>query len=126
MKLSKKDVPTGVFILSGIFFIQGFYRIGFFLLEGFHFLISGQISPISAIIDLILGSVLIICGSWLISLKPNGRMLAMIISILYLLFAIARVSRGGSLAAGAIDGIIAAIILIYLNMPEIKKIFNQF
>ena len=118
MKRSGKDVPTGVFILAGLSFLKGFHYIIFGLIAIMH-------SFMTTIISLIMGSLLIVCGSWLISLQSRGWMLATIGSILYLLYALAKISLSGSLAAGLIEAIIAVIILYYLNRTDTKQAFRR-
>ncbi|OQB20399.1 MAG: hypothetical protein BWY13_01177 [Euryarchaeota archaeon ADurb.Bin190] len=118
MKRISKDVPTGIFILAGISFLQGFHL---FLTA----LLAISTSFTAAIIDLILGAYFIICGSGLVKLKFEGWMLAAIAAAVYLLLALAKIALGGSLTAGIIDIIIGGSLLIYLNRPEIKKIFEK-
>ena len=122
MKRSGKDVPTGIFILAGIAFIQGFYHVLLALIAIFH-------SPMTAIVHLIIGSLLVICGSGLIKLQFQGWLLANIGSAIYLLQALARIALGGNtpevMTAGIIDVIIAGGLLIYLNRPTIKNIFGH-
>ena len=117
MKRSGKDVPTGIFILAGIAFIQGFYYILTALIAIFH-------SLTTSFACLIIGSLFILCGSGLIKLQYPGWILANIISAVYLLLALARTTLGGNMTAGIIDVIIAVTLLIYLNRPAIKKIFG--
>ncbi len=118
MKRSGRDVPTGVFVLAGLAFLSGFVYILFGLIAIMRF-------PTTATTSFIVASLLIICGSWLISLQPRGWMLATVISGLYLLLALANISLSGNLAAGLIDAIIAAIILVYLNIPATKRVFGR-
>lgn len=99
MKRIGKDVPTGIFILAGISFLQGFHL---FLTA----LLAISASFTAAIIDLILGAYFIICGSGLVKLKFEGWMLAAIAAAVYLLLALAKIALGGSLTAGIIDIII--------------------
>ena len=116
MKTPGKDVPTGIFILAAIAFMQGFYHIIMAIIVALQ-------SPIAAIVQLAVGAFLILCGSGLIKLQQQGWLLANIAAAFYLLFALARIALGGNIAAGAIDIIIAGAILIYLNRPAIKRIF---
>ena len=63
----------------------------------------------------VMGALLILCGSWLISLQLRGWMLATVGSSIYLILALANISLIGSLSAGLVPAVIAAIILVYLN-----------
>lgn len=121
-----RGVPTGIFILAAILFLQGFNYMLAALLAVFY-------SIPTAIVDLIIGTFFIICASKLIRLQYQGWQLATIASVLYLLLALARIGFGGNLnaeltdaiVAGIIDAIIASILLIYLTRPKIKNIFRQ-
>ncbi len=117
MKRSGKDVPTGVFILAGLFFLTGFYNI----MSG---LITIMYSPVTTIIYFIIGGLLVICGSWLISLQHRGWLLATIISALYTLLEVAQISLKGSIIAGSIYAIIGVIVLFYLYMMHTKQTFR--
>ena len=122
MKRSGKDVPTGIFILAAIAFLQGFNYVLLAIIAIFH-------SPMTAIVRLIVGALLILCGSGLIKHQFQGWLLANIGSAIYLLQALARIALGGNtpevLTAGIIDVIIAGALLIYLNRPTIKTIFEK-
>ncbi|HII07545.1 MAG TPA: hypothetical protein HA349_09605 [Methanotrichaceae archaeon] len=136
MKRSGKDVPTGVFILAGLAFMRGFYSllgvliriiglILFLFREGFK---ADIIYIIALVLDLsfyaAMGGLFILCGSWLISLQPRGWMLATVGSGLYLLLALANISLNGSSYGRLTYVVIAAIILVYLNIPATKRVFE--
>ncbi len=117
MKKPGRDVPTGVFILAGLFFLRGFHGVIFGLLA-----ILESLS--TAAIMLALGALFILCGSWLISLQPRGWKLATAGSAVYLLLVLASISLGGT-SAGLWYAVIAGIILVYLNMPATKRVFGR-
>jgi len=120
MKRSGRDVPTGVFIIAGLFFIRGFYSLfgvlmtimGFILLlnrEGF----AEDTTYLSALvlnvsIHAVIGGLFILCGSWLISLQPRGWKLATAGSAVYLLLVLANIALSGSLSSGLAGALIAA------------------
>jgi|WetSurMetagenome_2_1015567.scaffolds.fasta_scaffold1520947_1 hypothetical protein len=118
MKRLGKEVPTGIFILAGIAFLQGFHLL-------LNALLAIPNSLTAAIANLIFGVYFIICGSGLVKLKSEGWILATIGLALYSLLALSSIAFGGSLAAGIIDIIIGGGLLIYLNRPGIKVIFKK-
>jgi len=73
----------------------------------------------------VLGGLFFLCGSWLISLKPRGWMLATVGSGLYLLLELANIYLSGSLSWGLWRAITAAIILVYLNIPATRRAFGR-
>ncbi len=137
MKKPGRDVPTGVFILAGLFFLRGFYSLIFGVLisimgliislfrEGF----EADMAYITALvlyvsINAVMGGIFVLCGSWLISLQPRGWKLATAGSAVYLLLVLANIYLGGS-SAGLWHVVIAGIILVYLNMPATKRVFGR-
>jgi len=116
------DVPTGIFIMAAILFLQGFNYLLSAALGVFH-------SVPLAIVNLIIGAFSIVCASKLIRLQHQGWQLAIIASVLYLILALARIglsiTSNNGINDSILDAIIAAIILIYLNRPSIKGIFRR-
>ena len=112
MKITTRDVPTGVFILAGLFILGGilYTIIGLFSIN---------------IFSIAFGILMIFCGSELSTLKQRGWILAVICSILYLLNGLPKIKPGQNLAFELIDPVISVIILLYLNKPDIKKAFNR-
>ena len=137
MKRKGKDVPTGVTILAGLFLLIGscivlfsvVFNIIFAILAVFErpeeymgFLI-GFILAFS--FYAVLGSLFFLCGSWLISLRPRGWILATVGSGLYILLELVNIYLSGSSSGGLLRAIIAAIILVYLNIPATKRAFGR-
>ncbi len=136
MKKTGRDVPTGVFILAGLFFLSGFHGVIFgVLISIMSFMIylfrGGFEADTAYIIALVLdvsinavvGGLYILCGSWLISLQPRGWKLAAAGSAVYLLLVLASISLGGS-SAGLWHAVLAGTILVYLNIPATKRVFG--
>ncbi len=72
----------------------------------------------------VLGSLFFLCGSWLISLQFRGWILATVGTGLYILLELANIFHSRSLSEGLWRVIIAAIILVYLNIPATKRAFG--
>ena len=137
MKKPGRDVPTGVFILAGLFFLRGFQSIIFGVIFGIIgviiYLLRGGFEADTAYIialvlnvsiDAVMGGLFVLCGSWLISLQPRGWKLAAAGSTVYLLLVLANIYIGGS-SVGLWHAVIAGIILVYLNMPATKRVFGR-
>nr|HPJ83928.1 hypothetical protein [Methanothrix sp.] len=124
MKRSGRDVPTGVFILAGLFFLRGFHSLLIVLFGIIVFVIAllreGFEADMAYITELVLevsiyavmGGLFVLCGSWLISLQPRGWKLATAGSAVYLVLVLANIYLGGS-SAGLWHAVIAGIILVY-------------
>ena len=137
MKKPGRDVPTGVFILAGLFFLRGFYSLIFGVLISIMGLIislfrdglGADMAYITALvldvsIYAVMGGLFVLCGSWLISLQPRGWKLATAGSAVYLLLVLANIYLGGS-SVGLWHAVIAGIILVYLNVPATKRVFGR-
>jgi len=137
MKKPGRDVPTGVFILAGLFFLRGFYSLIFGVLISIVGLIvtlfkeglKADMAYITALvlevsIYAVMGGLFVLCGSWLISLQPRGWKLATAGSAVYLVLVLANIYLGGS-SAGLWHAIISGIILVYLNLPATKRVFGR-
>jgi len=137
MKRSGRDVPTGVFIIAGLFFLRGFYSLFGVLITIMGFIVSlfrggfeADTTYLTALvldvsIYAVIGGLFIFCGSWLISLQPRGWKLATAGSAVYLLLVLANFTLSGSLSSGLSGAVIAAIILVYLNIPATKRVFGR-
>jgi len=138
MKRSGRDVPTGVSILAGLFLLIGSCIVLFSVLINiiaFSIALFGGFQEnmgyfimivLSASFYAVMGGLFFLCGSWLSSLQLRGWMLATVGSGLYILLALANISFSGSLSWGLLwHAIIAAIILVYLNIPATKRAFGR-
>ena len=136
MKKPGRDVPTGVFILAGLFFLRGFHSLIFgalmvimsfviFLLRGGSEAAMAGITALVLDVSIyaVMGALFVLCGSWLISLNPRGWKLATAGSAVYLLLVLANIYLGGT-SAGLWHAVIAGIILVYLNIPATKRVFG--
>jgi len=137
MKRKGRDIPIGVSILAGLFLLIGFFIVLFSVLLNIIVVILAVFERpeeymgflIGAILALsfyaVIGGIFFLCGSWLISLQPRGWMLATVGSGLYLFLKLANIYLSGSLSEGLWRAIIAAIILVYLNIPATKRAFGR-
>ena len=121
--------PTGVTILAVLAAIGGVFGIlggvallglgGLFAaagLGGFAF-IFGLVLLVVGIADLAFAY-----GAW--TLKPWGWQLGIVVSVAYVVVQVIQVVLGGDISGAIIGIVVSAVIIYYLNMPDIRRAFG--
>ena len=88
--------------------------------------VFGGLFAVIGIVILVVGIAYIVAGYGLWRLRPWAWLVALVLSIVSLVFTILGIVGGGGLGASQIVSLaVAGVIIYYLNTPEIKQAFGR-
>ena len=121
--------PTGVTILAVLAAIGGVFGIlGGVALLGLGGLFAaaglGGFAFIFGLVLLVVGIAYLAFayGAW--TLKPWGWQLGIVVSVAYVVVQVIQVVLGGDISGAIIGIVVSAVIIYYLNMPDIRRAFG--